>query len=136
MPLRRVDSEASGRAQQNRFQLHMAGFAGSAPKGSSGRELSCYSFARGLGVTPPHTPPRQGVFHRPVGTIVGGSASSGAGFCSWDRGFLSLTAVSLENHREGWADVQSSRVSLERFRARKYLSPWATALLASPRAVL
>lgn len=31
--------EAPGRAQQNRFQLHMAGFAGSAPKGSSGREV-------------------------------------------------------------------------------------------------
>lgn len=39
MPLRRVDTEAPGRAQQNRFQLHMAGFAGSAPKGSSGRAV-------------------------------------------------------------------------------------------------
>lgn len=70
MTLRRVDTEAPGRAQQNRFQLHMAGFAGSAPKGSSGRELSCYSFAQGLGATPPHALPRQGVFHSPVGIVA------------------------------------------------------------------
>lgn len=30
---------ALGRADQNRSQQHMAGFAGSAPKGSSGREV-------------------------------------------------------------------------------------------------
>lgn len=35
----KVHMEAPGRAQQSRFQLHMAGFSGSAPKGSSGREV-------------------------------------------------------------------------------------------------
>lgn len=35
----KVHVEGPGRAQQSRFQPHMAGFAGSAPKGSSGREV-------------------------------------------------------------------------------------------------
>lgn len=41
-----------GRAQQNRFQLHMAGFAGSAPKGSSGRVLLQHCLEPGCYSTP------------------------------------------------------------------------------------
>lgn len=65
----KVQMEAPGRAQPSRFQLHMAGFAGSAPKGSSGREGPAAALPGDCGATPPHPSPRQGRFHSAVGTV-------------------------------------------------------------------
>lgn len=70
MPLRRVDTEAPGRAQQNRFQLHMAGFAGSAPKGSSGRAV-LLQLCLGPGCHSTLHPTQAGMFHSPVRTVAG-----------------------------------------------------------------
>lgn len=69
MPLRRIDTEAPGRAQQNRFQLHMAGFAGSAPKGSSGRAV-LLQFCLGPGCHSTPHPTQVGMFHSPVGAVA------------------------------------------------------------------
>lgn len=59
--LQRVEVGALGRADQSRSQQHMAGFAGSAPKGSSGREVLLGPCLQSCG-TSLHllTSPRQG----------------------------------------------------------------------------
>lgn len=99
MPLRRVDTEAPGRAQQNRFQLHMAGFAGSAPKGSSGRAVRLQLCLEPGCHSTPH-PTQAGYVSQSwghSGCAVWGSASSVAGlFAHEDQVVMLLKLWTLE----------------------------------------